>query len=253
MRSFSGRGKVLALALCLLVLVPGLARSSEALPTLKVVVNAAPPYRIIEKEEYATLISGIYVDVMREAASRAGFKLKFVIASFIQALSMMETGAVDVMLGPNRLPDRERYMHFLEPALPAEPKVVLLAADASDVADLVELAGKRVGVLPGASYGPAFDAADAFEKVPLRSYVDGMGMVANTYLDAVVVPEQLGDYLMLKTELTLKKATLRMPGRPSYIAWSNLSPVLDLKGKLQAALKTVLEDGTFERILASYR
>ena len=259
MKTRSGRAMGIVLAVLLIGLfdpVPATEHSAvdgADRPTLRVVINAAPPYRIIEKEEYTTLVSGIYVDVARELARRSGVEIKFIVVSFIQALSMMESGAADMMLGPNRLVERERYMHFLDPSLPPEPKVLLLHRRTSDVAAQADLVGKRIGVLPGASYGMDFDSDRNFDKVPLRSYLDGMRMVANGYLDGIVVPEQLGDYLGVKVALPLKKATFRIDGRPSHITLSNLSPFLDHRKAFREALEAMRADGSFERILASYK
>ena len=72
-----------------------------------VVVNHAPPYRIVKRQSGQFEISGKYVDFAREMARRAALTLEFKVVPFQRALKMMEEGRAALMLGPNRTAERE--------------------------------------------------------------------------------------------------------------------------------------------------
>jgi len=227
--------------------------AETARPTLLVVVNGAPPYRIIQHEGGSTLFSGYYVDIIREAADRAGVSLLFREVPFLRGLRMMEFGRADMMLGPNRTPERERYMDYLDVALPREAKVFYLRPGLADLKGYDDLTGRLIGVLPGALYFPQFDADNTIRRQLIPSYSSGLEMTERSRVDAVIMPELLGAYLVRLKELHLAKASYRIPGRPSYIVISKKSPAVKLKDRLEEALEGMVADGTMDRINTRYR
>ena len=113
---------------------------------LVVAVNHAPPYRIIEETSTGPVYSGIYIDVVRVAAARAGLVLHFEVVPFKRALYLMETGEADLMLGPNRTDDRQQFMYYFGAAFPNEPKAIYTGALDKNVREVSDLAHKSVGV-----------------------------------------------------------------------------------------------------------
>lgn len=222
-------------------------------PTLRVAINGAPPYRIIEREGSSTLFSGFYVDIIREAAARAELSLHFIETPFKRGLRMMEEGRADLMLGPNRTPERARYMDYLRVSLPREEKVFFLRPGLFDLKGYDDLRRWRIGVLPGALYFPRFDADQAMKKTTVPSYSSGLEMAARGHVDVVIMPELLGRYLMQIKRIRLEMASYRIPGRPSYIAMSKKSPALHVKNRLEIALEEMVADGTMDRINDRYR
>src|SRR3546814_7218471 len=80
--------------------------------------DLAPPYRIIDGSTRPPRDSSIYVVIARTAAARAGVRLDFIQVPYAGAFAMMQNGDGDLMLGPNRTPEREAYLLYLDPALP---------------------------------------------------------------------------------------------------------------------------------------
>jgi polar amino acid transport system substrate-binding protein len=222
-------------------------------PTLRVAVNGAPPYRIIEHEGNSTLFSGFYVAIIREAARRADVSLQFVEVPFKRALRMMEFGRADLMLGPNRTPERGRYMEYLRVPLPREAKVFYLRPGLRALDNYDALKGMQIGVLPGALYFPRFDADETLRRVLIPSYSSGLEMAMRGHVDAVIMPELLGRYLTQLKRIDLKTASYRIPGRPSYIAMSRKSPALHVKDRLVDALEAMVADGTMARLNDRFR
>jgi polar amino acid transport system substrate-binding protein len=145
------RSSVCGLLLLLAASLWAGARAASPAAVARVPVNDAPPYRIIGSTNGAPSYSGIYVDVLREIAAATGLTLEFVELPFARALRVMQEGEADIMLGPNRAPEREVYLHYLEPPLPQEPKVFLPVAAAAPIRGYDDLAGRRIAIRRGAS------------------------------------------------------------------------------------------------------
>jgi len=229
------------------------AGAQDARTSLLVAINGAPPYRIVVREGNSTLFGGLYVEIIREAADRAGLSLRFEEVPFIRGLKMMETGQADLMLGPNKTEDRAEYMDYLNVTLPREPKVFYLRPGIGDINSYESIIGKQIGVLPGAVYFPEFDADNTVRRVLVPSYASGLEMTQRGRIDAVIMPELLGAYLMRIKDIRLTKSSYTNPGRPSYVVFSKKSPLLALKDTLERALESMHADGTMDRIIARYR
>ena len=95
------RGLVGGIQLCILLI--SLSLGAHAAP-LRVVVNHAPPYRIIDPPYYG----GYYIELFQLAAAQAGLEIHFLSVPLKRGLQMLETGDADLILGPNRTPEREK-------------------------------------------------------------------------------------------------------------------------------------------------
>ena len=218
-----------------------------------VAVNDAPPYRIIERSEAGVRYSGIYIDFMKEVAARIGLPIDFKDVPFKRALVMMERGDADFMLGPNRRPEREAYMVYLDVDLARADKVFYVKKDAPNIAGYGDLVGKQIAVLSGSTYFDRFDEDATLRKVEFGNYVTALRVVQGGRVDAVIIPELLGDHLILEHDFKLKKGSYVVEGRPSFITISRKSSLLDRRKEIEDALKAMKADGTLARIIDTYR
>lgn len=220
--------------------------------TYIVAVNHAPPYRIIEETGTEVRHSGIYIDLMKELAGRSGIEITFKNVPFRRALALIEQGAADLMLGPNRVPERELYMAYLDVELTRERKVFYVGKGAPDIAAYGDLAERRIAVLRGSAYFDRFDQDETLRKVEVADYATALGIVESGRVETVIVPELLGDYLISEGALSLRKASYAVEGRPSFIAISRKSALLGRAKELEAALLGMKRDGTVDAIHARY-
>ncbi|WP_169567568.1 substrate-binding periplasmic protein [Sneathiella limimaris] len=244
--------RLLSTVLCLLCLATF---SAGATPLkITIAVNHSPPYRIVEKLGSETNYSGYYVDIIREACKRSSIETNFINVPFRRALFLLERGDVDLMLGPNKTEKRKQYMYFLETALPREDKSFYVQKDATDIQSLEGLTGKTVGVLRGSTYTQQFDTARHFTKLKATNYSGLFRMLGKGRIDAVIVPSLLGKYLEKKYSQSIKKSSLILEGRPSFIALSKFSNFYKTQGylPLEKALKDMERDGTLYRIRNKY-
>lgn len=231
-------------------------RTVQANPNLQappdrvvVVGNHAPPYRIISHEGF----SGIYFDTMKEIAERIGVEAVFMEAPFQRALALMKTGQADIMLGPNRTEEREAYMVYTRAVFPAEDKGFFLAPGKPDIARYEDLFHKTVCVHLGKSIDPRFDTDPGILKRDSVSQLATLQDALTNKCDAAVLPAQEARWLMAQLGTDLDQASLTLPGRNSYLTLSRNSPVLALQPLIEDAMRSIMEDGTFERILERYR
>lgn len=138
---------------------------------LRIAVNDAPPYRIVNPPFFG----GYYIELIQAAGKLAGLELQFIGVPLKRAFQMLENGEADLMLGPNRTPEREQFLLFLDNAsFPAEDKVFIVARPEMVIHALSDLQGKRIDVLAGAAYHPDIDRAGLLNKHELNSYSQGL-------------------------------------------------------------------------------
>lgn len=236
----------------LLALLPPLPAAAEDGGDLRVLLNHAPPYRIISRDHAAPRYSGIYVDIAAAAAERAGLSLDFTEVPYARAFAMMENGEGDMMLGPNRTAERERYLLYLEPALPSEPKAfVIRSSGGPAIADHDGLRGLRIATLRGASHSARFDGDAALDRIPVVSYEEALRMLQGGRVDTAIMPELRARWL-LRGQTGLGLASHHEPGEPSYIVLSRQSAGRDAATALSRALQQMQQAGEIARILALY-
>jgi polar amino acid transport system substrate-binding protein len=249
------RLKAWGLVFTALLLGAGWFGNEAAARTLVVAINDAPPYRIVTETADEPVYSGIYVDVVREAARRAGIDLVFEVVPFKRALFLMEQGEADLMLGPNRTDERQRYMYYFGAALPNEPKVIYTGLVDANVVEIKDLEHKLIGVLRGANYGWQLDEARDLRFVEAVDYETLFRMLDLGRIDALIAPELLAlEHIQRFGPFRIKKADLMFQGQPSFIAISRKSDFF-LDGSYQDLEQHLIDmrrDGSFEAIYGRY-
>ncbi len=239
----------------LIFLHPAVAQSPDprtSLLPVRVLINDAPPYRIVQSTDGVSVYSGIYIDILRLVAAEAGLRLEFNELPFARAFRVMEAGGADLMLGPNRNAEREAYLQYLEPPLPREPKIFLQLPGTAPVRDYDDLDGLSIAVLRGARYFDRFDADAALEKIAVDDYAAALRLVAAGRADTAVIPELQALWLLRNSGSVLQIAPYRWPGSDSYIVLARSSPLMAQRARIEAALRRVLAGDGLRRILQRY-
>ena len=221
------------LLVCLLLTLCGL---TQAAP-LRVVVNHAPPYRIIDPPYY----TGYYIDLFKLAADRAELEISFISVPLKRAFQMLENGEADLILGPNKTPEREQFLIFLtEVPFPAEDKVFIVAHPELVIRNLANLQHKRIDTLAGAVYHPDIDRSSQLNKHELKSYEQGLQRLMRDRSDVVIMPEAQADWLIHSLQLPLIKSPFHLRGSPSYMAWSRATYNAELAQRLMDGMQYAL-------------
>lgn len=234
-------------ALCL-----GMGRAMGTTPAgpvqLHVVGSEDPPFRIFEGGR----ARGLYFDLLRAAAERAGWVLTIEAVPPARALQMLERGGADAMVGPLRTPERERFLHYSRITLPPEDKAFYTRRNAAPLDSLDDLQGLLIGVQRGKRYGRSFDEDNRLRRVEVSEYRSALTMVELNRLDVAVVPERQGDRIVSTLGLKLVKQQLRLPGETPYLVMARQSPWLSRLPELERAFDQLHRDGSWAEILQRY-
>jgi polar amino acid transport system substrate-binding protein len=237
----------------LVVLLP-LAAESLAQPPKEafravVGVNHAPPYRDLEGDEP----SGLYIDIFLALAERMGWEAEFREAPFRRVLKMAEEGEVDILLGPQRTEARSRFLAFVDPLFPPEPKLFFYLSPDHEIHQYQDLTGERVGVLDKASYFPEFDSDDSLVKEPAPRYENLMLMLEKGRVDVVIAPELVGLNALHSSGVNARVAPYRVPGSEAFLVVSRQSPLIEQTDRIHQAVAELKDAGVIEELNAQYR
>ena len=218
--------------------------------------NAPWPPRIIYDEKSANL-SGIDIEIVREIAEAAGFEVHFTTTPWKRSLRMMALGTADITSSCQRKPDREKYMHFLEPPYIANSTKAfyLLRGEESRIRRYEDIYGLTVGVNLKYRYSPKFDNDRRVAKHSVKKDEQLIRMLLYNRIDAFIGTEMIIDYLLIKGGHD--RRILRAPfafSEPaaSHIVISKKSGLAKKLPVLQRTMKKMVEEGAIDRIIRDY-
>jgi polar amino acid transport system substrate-binding protein len=221
-----------------------------------VVVSATfPPYCIGGENDKP---EGIYITIMEELLKPLGAVPKFLIVPFKRALALLSDGQADAMIGLFRSPEREKYLHFLNPPYRTNSfKAFYVAkgrgAEIKTYQDLYKL--QAIGVGSGAKFFSPFDEDTKLKKDEAPNGLIGLKKLLSGRLDAVLLTEDSGDYLLANFHLQdkVEKAQFKHSEvAPSYICLSKKSPWMAREKELSDRLAQMVKDGRIEEIRREY-
>ena len=102
---------------------------------------------------------GLGYDIANKIVHRLGHDLKIEIYPFKRALKMIERGEADVLIGPYKSAEREKFMNYTKYAFYRDPMVFYVKEDNFFKWDneFSSLKGLHIGLTRGWSYGAKFD------------------------------------------------------------------------------------------------
>ncbi|MFH1914388.1 MAG: transporter substrate-binding domain-containing protein [Pseudomonadota bacterium] len=174
-----------------LAVVP--AARAEENTVLRVSFNDLPPWKVLGPSGEPAGIDIEFVDML---AARMGLTVEYAHYPFKRGLKMMESGEIDLMIGVLRRPEREEYLHFIEPPYKNETckAFFVLKGREHTISSHADLRGLRVGTILGVGYYPEFDDDSLIAKYPVNSPDLNIKMLLAGRIDAFVSTEAAGDY-----------------------------------------------------------
>lgn len=221
---------------------------ANANPTIIVVGDDSPPFRIFDQNN----VSGIYFDTIREIGVRMTFTPKFIQVPFKRALNMIRKGDADMMPGPNFSKERASYMIYTSAVLPAEPKAFYYKRPKNKIERFNDLEGKRVATTLGKDYNNILKESPKIQLDIVCDYELAILKVLFNRNDIVVLPEFQGDYLLRSRGFKIFKSPFKLKGKPSHICLSFNSVLVNRQRELQDTMAAIIDDGTFQKILDKY-
>lgn len=215
-------------------------------------VDDWPPYRTISNGT----MNGLDFDLMKEVASRLGFRTDYQPMPWNRSLAQMKQGRVDAMTGLARRPERELYIYYIEPPYSACSTVFYTPKGQGDsIRTYEDLNGKRLGVVLGSAYFPRFDEDNSLNKMGVVGEEQLIRMGLAGRLDAFVGTDCQVDYEIMHHGLgdKLEKAAYR-PGNKVdlYLGVSRYSIFFEHVNELERIMRQMKRDGTLKRINDAY-
>ena len=204
--------------------------------------------------------AGALCEVLTEAGRRAGIPVEFRFLPWARAMQETRAGRIDAIFPVFRTAERDSYLAFPEEVLMDERMAWFVRSDAPVTfdGDLKALAGRRIGVINQSSYGPRLDAALHDRTLPdPQNVTDTTGAVRILVAGRVdLVPgfdqgiwaEARG----LGLDDRIRELAPPVEDVPAYLAFSRARDLSAESRAIDAALRTMKEDGSYRKILARY-
>jgi polar amino acid transport system substrate-binding protein len=193
------------------------------------------------------------LDLVEEALRRVKLSTDTTIVSAPDFTTALLSGKFDGSAAAWKDPERERVLMFSQPYL--ENRLVLVGRRGADVSAKVlsDVAGKRVAIVEGYSYGDRIDlAGPAF--VRARSEEDSLakllsGDVEYTLMDDLVVQYIVSNYPK-ESEARLQIGSAPLVRRELYLAIRRTrTDVESIIARFNAQLRGMIADRTYHRLL----
>jgi PAS domain S-box-containing protein len=192
--------------------------------------SAWPPVEYRDKEgKYAGISSG-YIDAV---SNRLGVSIQAVPGiNWSSAIEKIKVGELDVLSAVARTPEREAFLNFTKPYITI-PMIIATHKDGGLIADISDLEGKTVGVVPGyASTELLRTHHPSLKLVEMADIAETLQALSTGKIEAVV--ESLWSISYEKDRLELDNIKIAAPTPYNYELsmgvrkdWPELVPILD--------------------------
>lgn len=200
---------------------------------------------------------GFTTAIVTEAFKRAGYEVKISFMPWARVIQEVQAGKYDAAY-PEYYSEERLQNFWLSEAFATGPLgFYKRKADPISYTTLKDLQPYRIGVVLGYVNTPEFDAAEYLQKEAVNSDEQNLRKLLLGRIDLAVIDQFVAEYL-IKTLIpegadTLEFMNPPLKEQPLHVIFAR--QVAGSEEKLQAfnaALKTMREDGTLDRILEEY-
>jgi len=228
---------------------------------LRLGFEAWEPYQFMGLDNKA---SGLDIELMQAVASEMGCQLQMKQGTWVELMTQLKAGEVDLLLGASVTPAREEFAYFSKPY--RKEQFVLFvrsAASASLPQTTLEeflAAGKKVGIVSEYYYGADFASLVADDKFKtqfieaslselniarlLDEEIDGMiedSFVARSMLRRKGLEQQIGRH------------SIELNSGDVFVMFSKKSISAEQVAAFNEALTTIVKTGSYQQILDKYQ
>ncbi len=211
-------------------------------------------------------ITGILVDVIREAVRQTGHEVEFRIDPWKRVLQEVAVGNADAAFNAGLTEERSAWGHYHDSVLIDETYVFFSHGPMTLSSELSEAPGLSVGIQLGYYYGERFDRM--LKNQPFRALEVSQTIPRNLQLlKAGRTDVFIGDLLPtmyylkemgLENQIQIVRASetglpLVVSTSPTYVAFSKRRVEPGYVREFDEALQTIKADATFDSILQSYQ
>lgn len=218
-----------------------------------------PPWIIIQKDSTTgkKTFSGIDVDIIKELGKRLNVKTKFKECPWERCLFMLKEGQVDLTSATLRRPDREVFLHFIEPPYDPTTKRALFlpkgkGASIQNYEDLYTLG--KIGVVMGYQYFSQFDKDSKLKKFSVTRSVQLPEMLVSGRIDAFISEVTLAHDLIASMgyQNQIEKSGFEHESPLGYVALSKRSSFVQKLPQINEIMKKLRNEGQADVVLKKY-
>lgn len=234
---------VIALSLILTVFI-GCKESEEN----KLYVGTNPQFEPFEYRE-ANKIVGFDIDLINEIAKLIGINIEIVDMSFDGLLPALEAKKIDIIIaGMTETEERKKFVNFSDSYYDSKQSI-LVKADNNNIVSFDSFTGKKVGVVLGYTGDILVSELANVEVQKFNASSETILALKSDKVDAVVLDyEPAKNYAAQNPELKLVETD-------SVIEQYSIAmrkEDTELLSKINEALKTIKENGTYDSLIKKY-
>lgn len=193
--------------------------------------------------------AGMIVEITQELSKKMNRSITIKTVNWSEAQQLVANGEADALMQINETTERNLIYDFSEPLL--ETKFSIFTSTKIELAGINSLKGLRVGVEAQGFPKNILKSDPLIQLLDVASIEEGFEMLVSGKLDAVVVDQWVGGYILATHNIS----NVHIVGEPvarSNSAFAVKKGNLELLAAINFALRKMKEDGTYEQILAKW-
>lgn len=209
--------------------------------------NSFVPFEFVDKDSGGDEVQGFDIDLMKAVADEADLNIKFKTMDFKGIIPGLKSGRWDMGIAGISITDkRKKAIDFSDPYFKSGI-IVAVQEDNTDIKGFDDLAGKTVSTRQGSTSQDYLkekspkSEVKAYPKITQGYQELAAGRVDATLYDA----PNLKYYIKQSAKGKIKTVGDKLTAEPYAIAFQKDS---DLADKVNKALKTIKDDGTYDDI-----
>lgn len=201
--------------------------------------------------------NGIDEELLNAIAKKLKVTLILQEDPFKRRLYMMKDGTIDLMAGLLKRPEREEYIHFVQPPYIERSDTVFFVpkGKSSLIQTYKNLYPLKIGTILGSKYFHQFDEDKRLNKEPVPGGMINFKKLLLGRLDTVIFPEGPGIDQIHKMKIADKIdiAHYRFSKKKQvYIGISRKSHMMDDIQAIESVIRQMIEEGEIKKIIIGY-
>lgn len=201
--------------------------------------------------------NGIDAEILNAIAEKLKVTLIIREDPFKRRLYLIKNGTIDLMAGLLKRPEREEYIHFVQPPYKERSDTVFFVPKgrSSLIQTYKDLYSLKIGTTLGSKYFHQFDGDNRLNKEPAPGVMTNFKKLLLGRLDTVIYPEGRGlDQIHAmgfadKIEIARYRFSKK---KQVYIGISKKSHLMGKIDKIESVIRQMIEQGEIEKIIIAY-
>ncbi|MES2263501.1 MAG: transporter substrate-binding domain-containing protein [Pseudomonadota bacterium] len=197
--------------------------------------------------------TGLGPEVVRLVARQLGHTVRFELYPWARAQVVVAQGKADILVGPYQTPERQQRMAFSRRPF-FQDQILFYARGQSAIAwqgDYAALAGERIVVINGWTYGERFEQARSSLQISVANSVEnGLRMVAARHVALLASNRRDTEPVLARLGLGGQLAPLpyAIEVKEGYFAFPRLATHDGLRQQFDAAFAALAASGELKRL-----